>query len=545
MIKYLISLLLFITFQFVSAQSIDKKDIGKSQLFYVDSKNIKISVNNRPTNWTVSPELKPDRLKVFCEKNNNEVLVYSKKDTLRFSVSENDTISFRIILNNKDTAHTDIIGIRKLPNEIDESNKIYYFSQVWSEVKYNFVNIDKLSFSVDSLYRSYLPLVIDSKNDFEYFRILDRFLSSLKDGHSEVYSNQFSAFLDYVPMTVIDFNKKLYITSIRKCPDTDSSWLGAEIIEISGIPTLEFLTDSVFPFISASTLNHLWMQAPSKMLYDLKSKPFVATIKKSNGKVQTITVKRNGESTRKENDESIKYSSKFSNKKVELNYIADNIALLTINTFHPDNKVIENIKSEVLKLTKAKGLIIDIRRNGGGSTRVAHYLQSCITQGKFFLNFGWETRINDGVGKANGNWIKKYESYYLNKAYQYNEPDTIYIPDSIERIKIPVVILIGRYTFSAAEDFLVNIYEVPNRPLLIGEETGGSTGSPLVVPGLPGGGYARICTRRICYPYSSKRFVNEGIKPDIEIKQTFNDFMAGKDIVLEKALESIKDLINQ
>lgn len=534
---------MLLSYQLAFNQSINKNNHNKNKLLFVNEKDIIIEVNKSKTNWTVSPKIKPDRLKLYCENNNNSVLVYSKKDTLRFSVSENDTISFQVILNNKDTAYTEIIGIRKLPTEIDESTKLYYFSQLWSEVKYNFVNIDKLSFNVDSLYRSYLPLVINSKNDYEYHRILKRFMSSLKDGHSEVYSNQFSAFLDYVPMTINDFNKKLYITSIRKCPETDSSWLGAEITEISGIKTLKFLTDSVFTFISASTLSHLWMQAPSEMLYDLKSKPFVATIKKSNGKVQTITLKRNGESTRTENDEYYERISKFSNKKVELKLITDKIALLTINSFTPDDKVIENIKSEMFKLTKAKGLIIDLRRNGGGSTRVAHYLQSCLTPGKYYLNFGWETRINDGVGKANGNWIKKYEDYYLNKAYRYNVPDTIFIPDSIERINIPVVILISRYTFSAAEDFLVNIYEVPNRPLLIGEETGGSTGSPLVVPGFPGGGYSRICTRRICYPYSGKRFVNEGIKPDIEVKQTLKDFMENKDIVLDKALDVIKSKI--
>jgi len=98
------------------------------------------------------------------------------------------------------------------------------------------------------------------------------------------------------------------------------------------------------------------------------------------------------------------------------------------------------------------------------------------------------------------------------------------------------VILIGRFTFSAAEDFLVNIYEVHNRPILIGEETGGSTGSPLVIPGFPGGGYARICTRRICYPISEKRFVNSGVKPDIEVKQTIEDYLSMNDPVLKKAI---------
>ncbi|MDR1054406.1 MAG: hypothetical protein LBL90_00910 [Prevotellaceae bacterium] len=104
-----------------------------------------------------------------------------------------------------------------------------------------------------------------------------------------------------------------------------------------------------------------------------------------------------------------------------------------------------------------------------------------------------------------------------------------------------MVILVSCYTFSTAEDFLVNIYETPNRPVIIGEETGGSTGSPLVIS-LSDRSYARICTRRICYPYSAKRFVNEGIKPDIEVRQTIEEYIQDKDVVLNKAIEYLRDI---
>jgi C-terminal processing protease CtpA/Prc len=145
--------------------------------------------------------------------------------------------------------------------------------------------------------------------------------------------------------------------------------------------------------------------------------------------------------------------------------------------------------------------------------------------------------------QKNPEWVQ-YQTI-LNAITLYEKPDTIFISDSLKRISCPTAILIGRYTFSAAEDFLVNIFEVPDRPLLIGEPTGGSTGSPLVVQGLPGGGYARICTRRICFPISEKRFVNSGIKPDIEVKQTIEDFLHSRDMALERAIKELKTAIKQ
>jgi C-terminal processing protease CtpA/Prc len=281
------------------------------------------------------------------------------------------------------------------------------------------------------------------------------------------------------------------------------------------------------------------MQGIYKLQSDFKDRPFKCTLKKRNGSIVKIEIRRNGEESRTEKDQYWGPDRKNSGEIVEMKWLDDSLALVSFNGFWPEEKANKEFDHVVTDLRKAKGVIIDLRRNGGGSTEVAWNLQKYLTGKNYFLNYAWETRSNDGVGKANGNWKEEYKDFYLNKAYRFEKPDTIRVPDSLKRIDCPVVILIGRYTFSAAEDFLVNLYEQPGRPKLIGESTGGSTGSPLVVNGLPGDGYARICTRRICYPLSFKRFVNEGVQPDIEIKQSINDYLMGTDVVLDKAINEI------
>jgi carboxyl-terminal processing protease len=347
-------------------------------------------------------------------------------------------------------------------------------------------------------------------------------------------------FFDYIPLSLKDIDKRIYITRARKTSGLDSTYIGGELIEIEGIPTIQYLEKNIFPYISASTEQHLWMQSVYKIQSGFKDQLFRGTIKKRNGEIAKIEIKRDGESTRTENDLYWGPSFNYSRNKVELEWLDDKIALVSINSFSLDDLEIKAFDKIVKELYNAKGVIFDLRNNGGGSTDVAWHLQKYLTKGKFFLNYAWETRINDGVGKANGNWIAEDKDYYLNKAYRFEKPDTIFISDTLKRISCPTALLIGRFTFSAAEDFLVNIFECPNRPLLIGEETGGSTGSPLVISGLPGGGYARICTRRICFPLSGKRFVNSGIKPDIEVKQSIEDYLISKDVVLERAIKEIK-----
>jgi len=503
-------------------------------------KGINVLINGKQTDWRISPKVNPDRLKVYCINDINKVVFQTDIDTVSFEVSKNDTIRFKIILNSKDTANTEIVGIKDLPAKITNEEKLYWLSQIWSEVKYNFVNIDQLTFDLDSLYKTLIPEVLSSANDYEYYQILSKFAASLKDGHTQVSDRgQFYPFTDYIPLSLQDFNGKIYITHVRKSANLDSTWVGAELIEIEDTPTVDYLEKNVFPYISASTKQHLWMQAVYKIQSGFKDKLFRGTIRKVNGTIENIELKRNGEATRTPNDEYWGVARNYSRNIVDLEWTEDNIAKISFNRFSPEYKAIKEFDEVVKQIEKAKGVIIDLRKNGGGSTGVAWHLQKHLSKENSFLNYAWETRIGDGVRKANGNWKEEYKDYFLNKALRFEKPKVVSVPDSIKRINCPTVILIGRFTFSAAEDFLVNIYEVPNRPKIIGEETGGSTGSPLVVSGLPGGGYARICTRRICYPVSEKRFVNSGVKPDIEIKQTIDDYLNDKDVVLEKAIEEI------
>jgi len=146
--------------------------------------------------------------------------------------------------------------------------------------------------------------------------------------------------------------------------------------------------------------------------------------------------------------------------------------------------------------------------------------------------------LNDGVKKANGNWKEEYEDFYKNCAYRTVMPDTIFIPDTVKRFNVPIAILISTMTVSAAEDFLIDLYEIPNRPIIIGQPSFGSTGSPLVVWDFPKNGSARVCTRKVLFPYSLKPF-SEGITPDILVNYTFEEFMSGIDKDIEVAVKEL------
>jgi carboxyl-terminal processing protease len=76
------------------------------------------------------------------------------------------------------------------------------------------------------------------------------------------------------------------------------------------------------------------------------------------------------------------------------------------------------------------------------------------------------------------------------------------------------------------------------RGRIIGEPSGGSTGQPLPF-NLPGGGWARVCTKRDTYP-DGKEFVGRGVQPQAVVHPTVSDVRAGRDTALEAALRELR-----
>ncbi|MEN1786373.1 MAG: S41 family peptidase [Bacteroidota bacterium] len=133
-------------------------------------------------------------------------------------------------------------------------------------------------------------------------------------------------------------------------------------------------------------------------------------------------------------------------------------------------------------------------------------------------------------------WQKEAKKTFEGDYWYESPPDTLASSNDLLK-NLKVVLLIGNNTASAAEDFLIAAESIALGQT-VGENTFGSTGQPMFMR-LPGGGSARICTKRDMYP-DGKEFVGYGIKPDIVVEASIQDFIAGTDKAMEVAIKTLQ-----
>ncbi len=208
----------------------------------------------------------------------------------------------------------------------------------------------------------------------------------------------------------------------------------------------------------------------------------------------------------------------------EFKILPGNVAYAAFNTFG-DEQVVKQFESVFDSLKQTDALIIDLRNNGGGSGSVGYGILNFLTDNPYKTS-RWRTRSYRPTFRA---W-KRAEQWYGDSAQEQT-------PSGTKLYAKPVVVLTSPRTASAAEDFLV-AFDYMKRGKIIGEPTAGTTGQPLFF-NLPGGGRARVCTKRDTYP-DGKEFIGIGVQPHTESHLTVQDFRSGRDTVLQAALSQLR-----
>lgn len=197
---------------------------------------------------------------------------------------------------------------------------------------------------------------------------------------------------------------------------------------------------------------------------------------------------------------------------ITLKKLDGDIFHLAINQFNDHTKSEFNDAIQTILLEKAKGLVLDVRGNGGG------YLDTSIDILSELLS-----------GKKTAAIIKKRDA---------SKNETVKTSGSGRLSDIPLVVLVDKGSASASE-IVAGAIQDYKRGIVIGEKTFGK-GSVQELSELADGSRLRMTIAKWFTPLD--RSIDEvGVAPDQEVKMTEEDFEKNRDPQLDAALQYFRN----
>lgn len=198
--------------------------------------------------------------------------------------------------------------------------------------------------------------------------------------------------------------------------------------------------------------------------------------------------------------------------------LPDNIAYVVYESFS-DAVGDGNLSDMLTYLRVCNGMIFDIRGNGGGELTNAERLSQRFTNEKVLVGY-----MSHKTGTGHDD---------------FSEPQAEYVtPNKSVRWQKPVVLLVNRSCYSAANTFVRNMKEMP-LVTVMGDQTGGGSGLPFSSE-LPIGWSVRFSASPI---YDARmQHIEFGIEPDVYSSLDETLAAEGKDSMIEAARQYLSNL---
>ena len=393
----------------------------------------------------------------------------------------------------------------------------------WNMVHYFFPYKYLTDKNWNEVLKEYIPKFILAQTALEYQLTLLQLISEINDTHALFLSGagQIDSLrgIMYAPFRVRFIENKLVVTDYFKHELKDSAGLeiGDFITHVNG-KKIEYVIDSIKSYYPASN--------------DAARLRYVANelVRSSNNSIHIFynssdTIKQKELKLYKWTDLDLsKRSNKLSFQRIMIDQDSSFIGYINLETVKETE--IFNIKKSFIN---AKGIIIDIRNYP--ATFVPFLLGNYFTtQKKPFVKFTIGNVNNPGeFNFSNAIYLNEQRNLYYLDAF---------VPESEKYFQGKLVVIVNEETISQAE-YTAMALRAGDNTVIIGSQTLGADGNISYIL-LPGGLQTKFSAIGVYYP-DGQGTQRTGIVPDIEVKPTIQGIREGRDELLEKAIEIIKN----
>jgi carboxyl-terminal processing protease len=416
-------------------------------------------------------------------------------------------------------------AVAQTPDTLPAAERIWIAAKILEGVRTHFAHWEAVpDLDLDAAFRDYAAQIAATSDRRAFDLATMEFLAKLRNGHTGFFDQRLRE-TDAGPLgfTLTRIEGTWVVRESR----LDGLEPGDAVRTINRRPVSGLLAD-LLPYVSASSeaaaVRRVWYQTwlwPRRLRLGLAEGRLVEVLR---GEQELRPVK---------------------SRAYEEEVLEGGIAFLRIPHF--ETPAMEDTAIAFLEAhADAPALVIDVRRNGGGTTptRLTRALMDRPWRG-----FATSTAFDIGLYSA---YHGIYESYppsafddytrgYVEAFSEFDRPRLVF-PAIEERPDRPVYdgpvwILTDDGCVSACEDFVLP-FKTSGRARILGTPTSGSTGQPWLWS-FGNGMSVRVSARRAYFPDGSQ-FEGVGIVPDEEIPPTIESLREETDPVLARALEEAR-----
>lgn len=428
--------------------------------------------------------------------------------------------------------------------DVSVENKVYYLSRIWKDIDYNFPFISEFeTFELDEIYQEHLKMAMETDNLYDYYRVLQRFMAQFNDCNTRIVLPQaISSNINYPLIQLRDMNDKVIITNIGK-RYSDTVPIGSELLEVNNLPVNRYIETEVTPYISASNETVLRQRSLLFAFVGIKDSSIAIKARTPDGEKVELSLTKNWDGDSWDD-------FMWQKEVMHYDWLEDGIALIEINRF--DDPRIDKEFGFIYNHVKdeAKAIVLDMRYNQTGNLDIAYQIMRHFIDIDKLPYAHIKSLKHIPLYRAMGTaspWHgipanPEYESYAQRKEMITEEPPSLENDPNLKKLILPTVILTGPKTATPAEDFAMVLRDYRDDVKIMGQNTPGRRGHSMVIH-LPYMGQAWINTSKDYRP-DGRLLSRKGISPDVEVKQTLEDFTNDKDTAIQKAVEYLRSVID-
>jgi carboxyl-terminal processing protease len=376
------------------------------------------------------------------------------------------------------------------------------FEALWSIIDASYADFQLKSIDWQQVGRRYIARLDSITSDDDFYLMMFQLVNELKDTHSWLNNYRPPVMYTVRDMPIDLFEDRPYVIAGDKA--------GWEVLAVDGM-TISEKIESLRPFLHAcSSERRFRREAVQLLLAGEAWEPVSVKLRSPEGQTETLTLKRGDRPTPAPSPQvSIMLTKQ---QFVDFGRYPSGLGYIHIRSFNGCEEVTKEFDRALDSLRDTNGLILDIRDNQGGFNHddiVGRFLHKDTFAGYSYIKNGMKH-----------NQFERKKDYIEPRKWEYTQP---------------VALLVSVMTGSAADLFTRGMHAAP-RVTIIGTTTHGNLSGKAVYGVLPCGLVVRISNGYLSDTKDRSIEVNGNV-PDIDVETSIQDYLNGRDPVLERASE--------